>query len=158
MVPEHSVMSLTWTNIVAVRMCWNTDLFLPIVVLNYGTFHLRFCCHLFLHKPWWFLALQWHPKFCVYQYLTMVAESCEILSTVLPYFSLWSYICHEDLPSNRHRQYCMWNRGFGSAGGVRSDAASLFMAPHPSGPVLCGYAAPLWYCSFGSLCIPLPTW
>jgi len=29
------------------------------------------------------------------------------LSTVLPYFSSWSCTCHEDLPSNRHRQYCV---------------------------------------------------
>jgi hypothetical protein len=132
---EHSVMSLPWTNIVAVRIYWNTDLFLPIVLLNYGTFQLCSCCHLFLHKPWWFVAFKWHPKFCVYQYLTMVAESCYILSTFLSYCCLWSYTCHDDLSSNRHRQHCMRSHGFGSTGGVRRDPTSLFMPPHPSGPV-----------------------
>jgi len=29
----------------------------------------------------------------------------------------------------------MRNRGFGSTGGVRRGATSLFMPPHPSGPV-----------------------
>lgn len=152
-------MSLPWTNIVAIRMYWNTDLFLQVVLLKYGTFQLCSCYHLFLHKPRWFLALQWHPKFCVCQYLTMVAESCDILSTVLPYFCLWSYTCHEDLPSNRHRQYCLRNHGFGSAVGVRRDATSLFMPPHPSGPVcMVMLCQSILYSSFGSLCIPLPSW
>jgi len=57
------------------------------------------------------------------------------LSTVLPYFSSWSCTCHEDLPSNRHRQYCVRNHDFGSAGGVRRDATSLCMPLRPSGPV-----------------------
>lgn len=156
MLPEHSVISLPWTNMVAVRVYWNTDLFLSIVLLNYGTFQFCSCCHIFLHKPGWFLALQWHPKFYVCHYLTMVAESCDILSIVLPYFSLWSYTWLEDLPSNRHRQYCMRNRGFGSAGGVRRDATSLCMPPHTTLGLfmwLC-CASLYWYCSFGSLYSP----
>jgi hypothetical protein len=141
MLPEHSAMSLPWTNIVAVRMHWNTDLSLPVVLSNYGNFHLRSCCHLFLHKTWWFPALQWHPKFCLYQYLTVVAESCDILSIVLPYVSLWSYACHEDLSSTSVDNTA--GEIVALEAQVKSEGMHHHYSCHPTHfwACLCGYAA-----------------
>lgn len=128
-------MSLPWTNVVAVRIFlkyWSV-----FASCAFKLWHLLVTLLLsFISaQPLMVSSFTVTSKVLCLPVLTVLAEICDIFSAVLPYFSLWSYTCHEDLPSNRHRQYCMRNHGFGNAGGVRRDATSLCMPPHPSGPV-----------------------